>query len=422
MRNKKWVGLTACLLAVLLSGCGGKKADGGTIVVNVLSSDDYAGFRASLISEFEAANPGIKINFTSVGYDALHQKTITAMTSGSSVYDVIDMDDIWTSEFVNSGYVVCLDDLVTDDIKRNIAPAALNINMYEGKLYGLPAANDLLFLYYNKEMLQQVGVTTFPATWDELTSVVQEIQRRGLAEYGTHWGWAQAEGLICYYYTFVKGFGGALADEKTHQPTVNRPENIRALQYMIDSLYETKISAPGSITSDDRNVIELFSQGKTLFALNWSFAWGVFNDPSQSMVVNKVGVALIPGTASTRSASCAGTIGLAIASTSKNKDAAWKWIQFLAERGVQKRQALEAGTLPIWSEQYNDPDLLAEHPALPEMLAQLEYAYTRPSLVWYNEFSSNLQVELQNALTRNKTASQALNDAQKTLEELAKTY
>jgi multiple sugar transport system substrate-binding protein len=412
---------TVLVLLSLLVSCGGKKDDGG-IVLNVLSSDDYAGFRASVIPEFEKANPGIKVNFTSVGYDALHQKTVTAMTSGASVYDVIDTDDIWTPEFAASGYVDIIDARLTDDMKKNIAPAALSINEYEGKYYGLPAANDLLFLYYNKEMLQKAGYTEFPKTWDELTAVVQNIQQKGLAEFGAHWGWAQAEGLICYYYSFVKGFGGSLADERTHQPTVNRPENIRALQYMVDSLYTTKISSPASITSDDRNVIELFSQGKTLFALNWSFAWGVFNDPAQSMVKDKVGVALIPGAGSNRSASCAGTMGLSIAAQSKNKDAAWKWILFLTERSIQKRQALEAGTLPIWNEQYNDPELVAQHPALPDMLAQLSYAYTRPRLVWYNEFSSNLQVELQNALTRAKTPEQALGDAQKTLEALAKTY
>ena len=423
MKKKRLFGtvVMVCFLVLAVS-CGGKKTEDGGIVLNVLSSDDYAGFRASVIPEFEAANPGVKVNFTSVGYDALHQKTITAMTSGSSVYDVIDVDDIWTPEFVTSGYIESIDPWLTDDMKKNITPAALNIIKYEGTYYGLPSANDLLFLYYNKEMLQQAGFSKFPSTWDELTSVVRQIQQKGLAEYGAHWGWAQAEGLICYYYTFVKGFGGSLADENTHQPTVNRTENIKALQYMVDSLYNTKISSPASITSDDRNVIELFSQGKTLFALNWSFAWGVFNDPSQSMVKDKVGVALIPGTSSYKSASCAGTMGLAVAANSKNKEAAWKWILFLTERSIQKRQALEAGTLPIWSEQYNDPELVAQHPALPDMLAQLDYAYSRPALTWYNEFSNNLQVEIQNALTRNKTAEQALNDAQKTLTDLAKNY
>jgi multiple sugar transport system substrate-binding protein len=115
-------------------------------------------------------------------------------------------------------------------------------------------------------------------------------------------------------------------------------------------------------------------------------------------------------------------MGLSVTTTSKHKDEAWKLIVFLAQRDIQKRQAVEAGALPIWNDLYTDPELVANHPALPDMLAQVATAYNRPALVWYNEFSDNLQVELQNALTGKKPPEQALNDAQKTLEGIAKNY
>lgn len=50
------------------------------------------------------------------------------------------------------------------------------------------------------------------------------------------------------------------------------------------------------------------------------------------------------------------------------------------------------------------------------------YAYNRPSLVWYNEFSDALQVEVQNALTQSKTPQQALDDAQAKALEIQKKY
>ena len=83
---------------------------------------------------------------------------------------------------------------------------------------------------------------------------------------------------------------------------------------------------------------------------------------------------------------------------------------------------MEAGALPIWTDLYEDPDLIASNPAMPAMAEQLEYAHNRPMLTWYNEFSHNLQVEIQNALTQNKTPQQALDDAQKTLSDIAKQY
>lgn len=423
--------LALCVTVGLLAGCGssggntaapsGGDAGKDVVTIRVMSSDDFAGFRTSVIKEFEEANPGIKIDFQSVGYDALHQKEVTALAAGSDTYDIVDVDCIWTPEYVTNGYIECIDDRLTDEMKKGIAPVAMDTLMYEGKCYGLPMFNDLFFMYYNKDILSQAGITDMPATWDAFSTACQQMQEAGLIDYGSAWGWAQAEGLICYYMTFLKGFGGSLTDE-AHNPTVNLPENVAALQYMVDSLYATKISDPASVTSDDRMAIDLFSQGKTPFVINWSFAWSVFNDPEQSAVADKVGVMLVPGTGSIKSATCAGSMGLSITSTCQHKDEAWKFIEFLASKEIQKRQAIEAGALPIWEELYTDAELIEQHPALEAMLEQVGYAYNRPSLVWYNEFSDVLQVEIQNALTQNKTPQQALDDAQAKALEVQKKY
>lgn len=423
--------LALCVAVGLLAGCGssggntaapsGGDAGKDVVTIRVMSSDDFAGFRTSVIKEFEEANPGIKIDFQSVGYDALHQKEVTALAAGSDTYDIVDVDCIWTPEYVTNGYIECIDDRLTDEMKKGIAPVAMDTLMYEGKCYGLPMFNDLFFMYYNKDILSQAGITAMPATWDEFSAACQQMQEAGLIDYGSAWGWAQAEGLICYYMTFLKGFGGSLTDE-AHNPTVNLPENVAALQYMVDSLYTTEISDPASVTSDDRMAIDLFSQGKTPFVINWSFAWSVFNDPEQSAVADKVGVMLVPGTGSIKSATCAGSMGLSITSTCQHKDEAWKFIEFLASKEIQKRQAIEAGALPIWEELYTDAELIEQHPALEAMLEQVGYAHNRPSLVWYNEFSDVLQVEIQNALTQNKTPQQALDDAQAKALEIQKKY
>ncbi len=380
----------------------------GNVTINILSSDDFAGFRKSVTAEFEAANPGIKVNFMSVGYDALHQKEVTALEGGGNAYDIIDVDCIWTPEYVTKGYIANIDDKITNEMKKDIAPAALDIIKYKDHYYGVPMFNDVLFFYYNADILKKAGFTKPPKTWDEFVSMSQTIQKKGLAPFGSIWGWAQAEGLICYYTAIVHGFGGDLVDA-SGGPAVNTPANVKALTFMVDSIYTTKVTDPSSITSDDRSMLNAFSQGKIPFGVNWSFAWGLFNDPKESNVVGKIRVGLVPG------ATCAGSMGLAITKSSDKKEAAWKYIQFLSSKPIQKKQAITAGSLPIWNTLYADKELRAKHPALAEMSAQLPTAYNRPMIVWYNQFSQILQVEIQNALTRNKKPQAALDDAQKQL-------
>ena len=388
------------------------------VTLNILSSDDFAGFRKSVAGEFEAANPGIKINFMSVGYDDLHQKEVTALEGGGNTYDIIDVDCIWTPEYVTKGYIDRIDDKLTDEMRKGIVPAARDILVYKGGTYGLPMFNDVLFFYYNADILKKAGFAKPPKSWEEFVTMSQAIQAKQLAPYGSVWGWAQAEGLICYYTAIVHGFGGDLVDAAGN-PKVDTPANVKALTFMADSIRKTKVSDPASITADDRSMLNAFSQGKIPFGMNWSFAWGLFNDPKQSKVGGKIKVGLVPGSAADKvlSATCAGSMGLAITKSSKNREAAWKYISFLASKPIQKKQAIVAGALPIWTALYEDKELRAKHPALADMSAQLKTAYNRPMIVWYNEFSQILQAEVQNALAGKKTPQQALADAQKHIAE-----
>ena len=409
--------LTALCLSLLLPAM----LQAAPATLNILSSDDFAGFRKSVTAEFEAANPGIKINFMSVGYDSLHQKEVTALEGGGNTYDIIDVDCIWTPEYVTKGYIDKIDDKVTADMKKGIVPAARDILVYKGSYYGLPMFNDVLFFYYNADILTKAGFSKPPKSWEEFVSMSQAIQGKKLAPYGSVWGWAQAEGLICYYTAIVHGFGGDLVDAKG-EPKVDTPANVKALTFMVDSIAKTKVSDPASITADDRSMLNAFSQGKIPFGMNWSFAWSLFNDPKESNVVGKIKVGLVPGAASekVKSATCAGSMGLAITKTTKNREAAWKYIEFLASKPIQKKQAIAAGALPIWTALYEDKELKAKHPALADMSAQLLTAYNRPMIVNYNEFSQVLQVEVQNALAGKKTPQQALADAQKHIGEIEK--
>ena len=431
MKKVLALALSTAVIVSSLAGCGqtaapaetpdntASEAEGGAetpsessdgVTINVISSDDFAGFRQEVIKEF-TEETGINVNFVSVGYSALHQKEVTAFASGADTYDVVDVDCIWTPEYVENGYLECIDDRLTDEQKEGIIDVAMDVIRYQDKVYGLPMFNDVDFMYYNKDILNRGGFSEPPKTWDEFTEVCLSLQEQGLVDYGTSWGWAQAEGLVCFYLAFVETYGGHLTDENG-VPTLNTPENVEALTYMVDSLYESEISAPSSITDDDRGVINNFGQGNIAFASSWSFAWGEFNDESSSKVTGNVGVMQWPGTSRKESATCAGSMGLAITSTSTHKDEAWQFIEFLASKDIQKRQAIEAGALPIWADLYTDPDLVASQDCLPDMLKQLETAVNRPSLVWYNEFSDVLQIELQNALTQAKSPQETLDDAQ----------
>jgi multiple sugar transport system substrate-binding protein len=126
-----------------------------------------------------------------------------------------------------------------------------------------------------------------------------------------------------------------------------------------------------------------------------------------------------------QSASINGSMGFSVAATSPNPDAAWKYIEFLTSESIQNQYS--AHLLPMWSTSYEGENLTkleAYTPAnavtVPMFNEQFPFAHVRPKVAYYPEASKALQLALQEALTKQKTPEQALNDAAAKWVELAK--
>jgi multiple sugar transport system substrate-binding protein len=420
---KKILGLSlSALLAVsALAGCSSDKKTSSSEkqTIRVMSSDDFAGFREKAIKEFNKKYPNIKVDLEHVAYDQLHDKELASFNAGgSAAYDVVDVDEIWTSEYAEAGFITPVTKRYTEDMKKGIIPASMNIVSYNKEYYGVPMFNDVLFFYYNEDLLKQAGFTNPPQTWDEFTQMSKVLQDKKLVPgNASSWGWSSNEGLVCYFTQFLGSFGGSFFDDKG-KPVFNNEAGVKALQYMVDSMNKDKIVDPASINANDRQILDGFKNGKTAFVSGWSFYWGEING-KDSKVKGKVKVGLLPAVDGAPHATATGSMYLAITPQSEHEEAAWKFINFLGSKEMQKEQSLDAGSLPIWKDLYSDADLNKNHGALPEMGKQLESTISRPSLESYNEFSKALQVNLQEALLGKKDAKTALDEAAKKAKELA---
>jgi multiple sugar transport system substrate-binding protein len=109
-------------------------------------------------------------------------------------------------------------------------------------------------------------------------------------------------------------------------------------------------------------------------------------------------------------------MGMAIANGSQNQDAAWKYIQFMTSQKIQDQYAKLS--LPIWKSSYNKEQVIQQLPkVVPVAKEQLNDMILRPVVTQYNDVSHTMQVEIQQALTGDKTPKQALDDAAKAVAE-----
>ncbi|MFN3333188.1 MAG: extracellular solute-binding protein, partial [Caldilinea sp.] len=212
--------LSALLILSMLAACaapvaaptGAPAPDGAKTVLRALFMQQ-AGYQQSdieaITQEFEAQNPDVDVQLDFVAYEALHDKIITSAASGAGGYDVVLMDCIWPAEFASAEFILDVTDRISEDMKADIWPGALEAVQWQGRLYGMPWLNDVLYLYYNRAMLEQAGFTEPPKTWSELREMGMAAKNQGLVEYPFIEYFQQEEGLTIAFAYYLFAFGGA---------------------------------------------------------------------------------------------------------------------------------------------------------------------------------------------------------------------
>jgi len=362
----------------------------------------------------------IPVQIVSQAYDQTHEIIVTAAVGQSSGFDIAVIDTIYLPNYAVAKIVQPLTDFAPQEYFDQHNESAMEMMTYNGVPYALGGGYNYKYFYYNEKLLKQGGFDQPPKTWDELVEISKTLQEKNVVKYGTAWGWAQAEGLICDYTILLDVFGGKYFDSN-NELVINTPEALDALQFMHDTIYKYGIADPASTSLSDREVMSLFLNGDIAFVINWDFGWTWSQNPDQSKVVDDTRIGLIPGTDKKVSSTTGGGSGPAILCTSKQKDIAWKFIETFNLPEMQMSYLKELKSFRITLKELLDRPELQEIP-YKTMFEQQSYAYSRAKIPWYPQFSSILQTEFHKALTNSKTIEQALKDAERGVKELAKQF
>jgi multiple sugar transport system substrate-binding protein len=244
------------------------------------------------------------------------------------------------------------------------------------------------------------------------------MARPGGPRYGIVWQGARYEGLITTFIEYLGAFGGQILDERG-RVVINRPEAVRAVTFMRDELYDSRIAPLDVLTWHEEEARFAFQNGNAVFMRNWPYAFEQMSDTTSSRVAGKFAVSPMPGTPDGRSTAALGGAQLAINAYSEFPDAAYRLIAYLtaAEQMIERAQGV--GQYPTRPALYDDPRLRAVR-AIPLDQAKraIESATPRPVTPIYTEMSEILQIELHRALVRQAEPQAAMNAAATRIEAL----
>jgi ABC-type glycerol-3-phosphate transport system substrate-binding protein len=365
---------------------------------------------AKQLKRFMELNPGIRVELQRTPDDASqrHQLYVQWLNARVGNPSILQLDVVWTPEFAAAGWVLPLDRY--GPAKSEFFPATITANTWAGKLYALPWFADVGLLYRRTDL-----VPSEPQSLEEVVADARSaMARRGGPRYGIVFQGARYEGLITGFVEYLGAFGASIIDDKG-EVVVNRPEAVRALEFMRDELYGSRVAPLDVLTWHEEEARFAFQNGNAVFMRNWPYPVAAMSDSAQSTVAGKFAVSPIPKSATAPAGHSTAALGgaqLAINAYTEHPDAAYKLIAYLTAPEQMLERAQAVGQYPTRFGLYDDPRLRgAISIPLESARRAIESATPRPVTPIYTELSEILQIELHRALVRQAEPREALDAA-----------
>lgn len=277
-----------------------------------------------IVSKYQAAHPDVKIEIQHAPWSGYFTRLDAQLAAGAGP-DVFFITNV--PSYASRGALAPLDDLIKASsfpIDQYV-PSSLLTHSYEGKLYSIPRDSAPSALYYNSDAFDAAGVAYPNADWKwadlrdaaiKLTTTEGgRITRYGLALESNDWA------------TWVQQNGGKVFDDPLKPTTflLAEPAAVEAIQYIGDLINKDKVTPNFLEAEQAGGTAQLFSSGQAAMVITNPSRLGTFAD-----VPFKWAVANLPGGPTGIHSNRTGGAGFAINANSKNPEAAWAFLQYLA--------------------------------------------------------------------------------------------
>ena len=210
----------------------------------------------NFVDKFEAENPGVKLNLEVVSWNDVYTVVDTRIANNNAP-DILNIDVF--ANYANEGLLLPVSDYCPADLYNDFFPSFIEQSVIDGTVWAVPDLASARALFYNVDMLEEVGVEV-PTTWAELEDVSQAIIDYYDGDvYPCGIDMTTDEGQAAFaYYTW--GNGGGFVDAAGNW-NVNSDENVEAIEYAIN-LVKQGYTNPNPQTQTRYDLQDMFAAGK----------------------------------------------------------------------------------------------------------------------------------------------------------------
>ena len=391
-----WSGSAAAQSAAQRAVDAAKKICAGKTITIVweagLQSEDPKNFSGPKWEELT----GCKVKVIEVPTDQMFTKIMQEYRAGTGAYDALNVIPAWMPDLAQGGALEVLDPYVDKygfraELQKIAATYRDNQMTVNGKIYGFPDDGDVFLMYYRKDIFARPDLQKEfkakngydlapPKTWkqfDQIGSFLTE-KLKGEGIYGASF-FEQPPYTMFMFEERFRNEGGRFFDAATMKATVNSPVGVRVFT---DMRNENKFMPPGVEKFGFVENLAVFLKGESAMTISWPpygrFSAGYLANEKKldwvpkSTIAGKVGYALPPG----GHPELAAGFALSVASTSKQKEQAYLFIQWLNSEDISNLRVQLPYALrdPFRDSHFVNKDYLAKWPDAKFYLAALQEA------------------------------------------------
>ncbi|MBL7257783.1 sugar ABC transporter substrate-binding protein [Paractinoplanes lichenicola] len=401
------VATSAALVASMAAGCGRDSGGGqeaakdvaegkasGEITVWAMGTEGEK--LGEFAKAFTAENPDAKVSVTAVPWDSAGQK-ITSAIAAKATPDVSMIGTTMQGEIAKTG---ALDPTPTDLFQKDsFFPGAWDTTVVDDTAYGVPWYVETRGIFYRTDLAQKAGFPDGPKTWDDLKAMAKAMQTKA----GAKWGVNLQPGKTGSWQSILPfGWSNGAEINSDDKYTFDTPQMTEALTY-----YQSFFSEKLSPTNLPEGALEpAFAKGEIGAFMSGPWHVGILNEQG---VKGKFAVAPMPSKQS--STSFIGGSNIAVFKDAKNRDAAWKFLQWLSKPDVQAKWYQTVSDLPAVQSAWDDTALSGD-PMLKVFGEQLKSAKAPPAFPTWTQLAATFDVEAEKVCVGGSDPAAALKAVQ----------
>ncbi|GHH44435.1 ABC transporter substrate-binding protein [Streptomyces candidus] len=427
----------AALLALTATACG----DGGTTGSGDEGSgkgeitfwDNNGGVRTAvwqeIIKDFESKNPDIKVKYVPVPSEDVQSKYDTAI-AGGGLPDVGGVGAAYLANMVAQEALEPVGERIkTSSLNGKLVPVMVDSVKTAGgrgdELYSVPTSASNGTLYYRTDLFKAANLQP-PTTWKLFYEAAEKLTDAKNNKFG--YTIRGGPGSIAQALDAAYGQSGITEFWNGDRTTVNDPKNVAALEKYV-GLYKRTTPA-ADVNNDFKKMVSQWDTG-TIGMLSHNL--GSYTDHVKALGEERfAGIPGPIGDNGVRVQVSNPVDGLGLFKGSKNKAAAWKFIEFAASHESNSKWNKSAGAMPANTEAAKDPWVNASEPTRlgaktltdgSTKLVQLPYYLPDWNKISKAENEPNFQKVLLGSMTSKDfldTLAKQLNEAQAEWKEQSK--